>query len=295
MSLTAEQLEERRQGIGGSEAAAALGLSPWKTAIELYEEKRAGSPLSVIEPNEAMRWGVILEPVIRQEYANRTGRSVTVPEKSLASSAHPFMLATLDGIAHSVGEVDRLFEAKTARSGFDWGEPGTDQVPQHYLLQVQHYMVVTGLELADLAVLIGASDFRIYEIAADPELQQMIIEGEREFWTRVETGNPPAPDFDSPRALDIVRRLYKGVSPATLVASEAQEHWRHVYREAEARVTKYKDVCDGAKAHLLFEMGEASLLRFSDGVSLQRREVHRRGYTVPASTVIDVRFINPKD
>ncbi|MGH8029807.1 MAG: YqaJ viral recombinase family protein, partial [Arenimonas sp.] len=182
-----EFLANRRRGIGGSDVAAILGLSPWRTALDVYHDKRGESPEQ--PDNEAMAWGRALEPVIRQEYANRTGRQILVPEHQVVHPEHDFMIANLDGITTD----DRVFEAKTARAGTGWGEPGTDQVPQPYLLQVQHYLAVMRYDVADIAVLIGGSDFRIYEVPADPELQAMMIEAEAEFWQRVLAGNPPDP------------------------------------------------------------------------------------------------------
>lgn len=184
---TREQfLEQRKSGIGGSDAAAALGLSKWTTPLELYREKRGESAGQ--EENEPMRWGTLLEPVIRQQYVERTGRDVMVTGEMLRHPKHDWMLANLDGVA---GE--RLVEIKTARSPKEWGEPGTDQVPYAYLIQVQHYLTVTALPVADIAVLFGGSDFQLYEVPADRELQEMIVDGEAEFWKMVQAGTPPEP------------------------------------------------------------------------------------------------------
>lgn len=180
-------LEERRTGIGGSDTAPILGLSPYKTPLAIYQEKR-GEARS-IEDNAPMKWGRQLEPVIRQEYSDQTGRVVLVPERMRRHPQHDFMVANVDGFT----EDGRIFEAKTARTANGWGEPGSDQVPQGYLLQVQHYMAVLGMAVADVAVLIGGSDFRLYEVPADRELQQMLIDAEADFWACVQRGEPPEP------------------------------------------------------------------------------------------------------
>jgi putative phage-type endonuclease len=185
----AQFLADRLSGLGGSDAAPALGLSPWKSPLQLYLEKIGeGDP---VEENDAMRFGILLEPVVRDEYARRTGRNVIFGQRAYRSSEHPFMLANLDGMA--IGEDRRVLEVKTARDDREWGEPGTDNVPQAYLLQVTHYMIVTGAQLADIAVLIGGSDFRIYTVPLKPELAELVIEGERQFWDAVERRDPPAP------------------------------------------------------------------------------------------------------
>ncbi len=187
----ANWLAQRNTGIGGSDVAALLGLSKWKTPLQLYLEKRGEA-----EPqpdNEAMRWGRYLEPVVRQAYADETGNEVRMLAEQVRHPLYDHMVANLDGFVFFPNGPRRVFEAKTARTAEGWGEPRTDEIPQPYLLQVQHYMVVTGFPVADVAVLIGGADFRIYEVPADPELQQMIVDACAEFWQRVRTGNPPEP------------------------------------------------------------------------------------------------------
>jgi putative phage-type endonuclease len=186
-SATAEMtwLQERRTGIGGSDAAAVVGLSKWRTPLQVYQDK-VGEACPIPE-SEPMRWGKILEPVLRQEYSNQTGREVLLPEGIIRKPDAPYMLANLDGYTLD----DRVVELKTARTGEGWGDATLQEVPTEYLIQVQHYMAVTGLPVADIAVLIGGSDFRIYEIPADVDLQQSLAEAELMFWERVEQQRPP--------------------------------------------------------------------------------------------------------
>lgn len=183
----AEWLEARRQGIGGSDAPAIVGVSPWRTPLDVYEDKLGEAPER--DDNEAMAWGRALEPVIRQAYSDRTGYAVALPAM-LAHPKHDWMLANLDGIAN---DGRRVLEIKTARTAQGWGEEGSDMIPLPYLIQVQHYMAVTAIPVADVAVLIGGSDFRVYEVPADAELQAGIIEQEAELWGRIQRRDPPDP------------------------------------------------------------------------------------------------------
>ena len=180
-------LEQRRTGIGGSDVAAILGLSKWKTPLDVWKDQVEGG--SEEEPTPSIEWGVRLEPVIRQKYSDVTGLAVECPQQTFRHPEHGFMIANIDGICSD----GRLLEIKTARTSADWGEEGTDEIPDYYLTQVQHYMAVLGKELCDVAVLIGASDFRIYTVKADPELQAMLIREEAAFWKKVEERTPPAP------------------------------------------------------------------------------------------------------
>lgn len=289
--LTEQQAAERLTGLGGSDAAPALGLSPYRSALELFLEKReqrapSGPQLA------AFRWGHLLEPVIRQEYANITGRVVRMPSGTLRHPEFAFMLAHLDGVT----DDQRVFEAKTARSADGWGRPGTDEVPHHYLIQVQHYLAVVGYAVADVAVLINGNDFRIYEVPADEELQAMIIEGEGEFWTRVQCGEPPAPEWDRTDLLDLMRRLYPGTDGRTVTASADEVAYRTLYLDAVERGKEYEAQANEAKAHLLHAMGSAARLIFPDeGVQLQRKAIARKEHLVPATTYIDARFSKLKE
>lgn len=287
--LTSEQLKARQSGIGGSDAAVALGLSPWKTARELYEEKIAPEP-TVIEESPAMRWGNLLEPIIRQRYAEQTGRIVRVPD-TIRSGSYPWLLCHLDGVT----EDGRGLEIKTARSPEGWGEPGTDEIPSHYLIQVQHNLLVADLAVMDVPVLIGGWDERLYEIPADREMQAMLLDGEADFWRAVEKREPPDLDFAHPRILDIVRHLYPGTNGQMIQADTALEAWRRVMEEAYDRASNYKAVADQAKAHLLAAMGESALLKFDDGKMLRRQEVKRKAYSVPESTYVDARIVRAKE
>lgn len=243
-------LNERRGGIGGSDVAAILGLSKWTTPLEVYLDKRGEG---IEQPdNTAMRWGRYLEPAVRQAYADETGREVRVPATMLRHATHNFMVANIDGFT----EDGRLFEAKTARSADGWGEPGSDQIPQPYLLQVQHYMEVTGFAVADVAVLIGGSDFRLYEVFADSALQDMLIDAEAEFWQRVQRGDPPEPVT----AADAVARWGRE-SRADLVLADADVQLAvQAMRKARESIKAAEDIEETAKAIIFRALGECDTL-----------------------------------
>ena len=180
----AEWHERRKSGLGGSDAPVACGISPWRTPFQLYLEKRGEGEAQ--PENEYMRWGKLVEPIIRQRYSDLTGMEVAVPKDLLVHPKYPWMIANPDGLL-----PDRVLEIKASRTAQGWGDAGTDEIPEQYLLQVTHYMSVTGRNLADVAVLIGGSDFRVYTVELDPELEAILIDHERRFWEGVEKGEPP--------------------------------------------------------------------------------------------------------
>lgn len=182
--MTPDQLLERRRFIGASEAAAACGLSPWTTPFELWQSKRGDAPDQ--SDNDSMQWGRRLELAIIGRYIEDSSEPVEYPCASIVHPEYPWMRATPDALSPS-----RVIEVKTARSAHDWGEAGSADVPLQYLLQVTHQMIVTGQQLADVAVLIGGSDYRVYSVPLDEELAALLIAREAEFWQAVESGTPP--------------------------------------------------------------------------------------------------------
>lgn len=254
-----EWLAQRRTGIGGSDAAAVLGMSKWKTPLSVWLDK-TGHDTTTTE-SEPMRWGTLLEPVVRQEYAERSGNEVRQPDTILRHPTHPFMLANIDGVTSS----GRLVEIKTARTAEGWGVPGTDEVPEDYLIQVQHYMAVTALPVADIAVLIGGSDFRIYTVPSDAELQGMMIDLEREFWTSVERNEPPPP-----KSYADVQAMF-GASARAGAAIKADDNVMAAIdhlRGIRADLKRLAEAEEAQKAIIMAAMGECDTLTGVKGEAL---------------------------
>ncbi|QDV34935.1 YqaJ viral recombinase family nuclease [Tautonia plasticadhaerens] len=210
---TPEWHAQRRTGIGGSDCAAVLGLSKWKSPYQLYLEK-IGEAEPEDETWEMMR-GKAMEPLLRQHYADTTGQVVMLPDGAIRSDAYPFMIYNPDGLTE-----DRLQEFKTAAYGKEWGEAGSDEIPHEYLLQVQHGMIVTGRQVADVTVSIASNRPKYFVVQADPELQEIIVEAEAQFWRMVEDRTPPEPISNEDCA-----RIYRAVSlgASTLATVDIQE------------------------------------------------------------------------
>jgi putative phage-type endonuclease len=255
MSARQDWLDARKAGIGGSDVAGILGLSKWKTPYSVWLDKTGQA--ADTEDNEAMKWGRLLEAPIRQEYAERTGRVVLMPDEMLRHPRHDFMLANLDGMT----DDGRVVEIKTARAATGWGEAGSDQVPQDYMFQVQHYMAVTGFKVADIAVLIGGSDFRLYEVPADAELQDMMIDAEADFWRRVQENDPPEPVSyaDALARWGRASRADRAMADADALAAIDQ------LRAIKAKMLALERDEEQARAVIMRTMGECDTLVASDG------------------------------
>lgn len=188
-----EWLQERTKGIGGSDAGIILGLNKYRTAFELWLEK-TGQVEPVEVDNEAIYWGNQMEDVVAKEFEKRTGKKVRRTNFMYNHPEYPFIKANIDRLI--VGE-SALLECKTA-SAYLAKEWEGEEVPDTYLVQVQHYLGVTGKEKAYIAVLVGGNRFIWKEIERDEDLITMIFEAEKNFWERhVLGGEPPALDGSS--------------------------------------------------------------------------------------------------
>lgn len=210
MSDAAITVKDRQGYIGGSDAAAIVGISPWKTPLELYLEKRGEVPIEDISDKGYIYWGNALEALVAGEYSKRTGRNIRRVNSLIRHPEHEFIGAHIDRM---VLDGERILEVKTSSRGADWAEG----IPPYYYPQVQHYLAVTGREVCDVAVLIGGNDFRIIEVPRDDEAIEGLILLEREFWTRVLAGDPPAPRT----AADAARR-WANAQKGTVEATEEQ-------------------------------------------------------------------------
>ena len=187
-----EWLKERQAGIGGSDVGAILGVNKYKTAFQVYIEKTE-TISEVKEQSEAAYWGDQFEDIVAKEFEKRTGKKVRRDRKHYKHSEYPFMLANID--RKIVGE-NAILECKTANQylASEWKD---DEIPASYLLQVQHYLAVTGSDLGYIAVLIGGQKFVWKEVPRDEELIKIIVEAEKDFWKKVQDKTPPALDGSS--------------------------------------------------------------------------------------------------
>lgn len=199
----------RSQGIGGSDVGAILGLNKWKSPLNVYLDK-VEEPVEV-EENEKMYWGNVLEDVVAKEFQKRTGYKVQKSNFMWQHPEHEFMLANVDRFFHIPGEGWGVLECKTT-SEYRKGDFDGETIDESYLLQITHYLAVTGLKVAFLAVLIGGNDFRYFRVDRDEELVQLVINEEKKFWfDHVQAGIPPELD-GSDASTALLNILYPPVS-----------------------------------------------------------------------------------
>lgn len=287
---------DRKDFIGGSDCAAALGLSKWQPAYELWLEKTGQLVPKEERPEEVaerMEWGNELEEAIGRVYSRRTGNQIRrrAHETGIAHKKYPFMVAHPDFVV--VGQR-RGLDSKNVGSIYhaqspEWGEPGTDQVPTEIYLQAMHYMAVLEYDYWDIAALVGGNKLVIYPIARDEGLIQTITEAECEFWKMVSSRTAPPLDYDHPKTIELLQRQHRDVKPIVVQAPTALLPWCSVFEDAKKMMAQYGDVADGAKAHILEAMGSAGALLLPDGTGYTRKVVEKKAYTVEPQNYVELR------
>jgi putative phage-type endonuclease len=291
MALTKAQLEERRSGIGGSDAAVILGLNPYKDVYELYLDKIGEAPAE--DENflkESRYWGSVLEQPVADRYAEETGYKIQKSNQLIRSKEYPFMIANID--RKVVGEDRRIgFEAKTAARGDGWGETGSSEIPPYIMLQCQHYLAVTGYDLWDLAVLIGNRDWRMYRITPIENMIEMLVDAEQEFWDRVKHRAAPEPTWQSAATTRLLKNLYPGTNGNVIQLPKVSQSYQDVMDDAAEQKKLFENVITGCKNRLAMLMGENAVGLLPDGTAITRKEVKRKEYVVAETSYIDTRRV----
>lgn len=210
-------LTHRKNGLGGSDAGTIMGVNKWKSKFQLYLEK-TGEYYEEIN-NDYVYFGNLLEDVVAKEFERRSGKKVRRRNQMLIHPEHEFMIANLDRVV--VGEK-ALLECKTT-SEYNLSEWEGDEVPASYLCQIQHYLAVTGFEMAYVAVLCGGNKFIWKEIPRDDELIDIIIDNEKQFWAKhILAENPPGID-GSEAAGELLKKLYPTDNGESIMFTEKED------------------------------------------------------------------------
>lgn len=276
-------LAVRRTGIGASDAAAAAGLNPYMSALELRLDKTGRADgLPRPDPDDTTSptyWGTLLEPIVAASYTKQTGNRVRRVNAVLRHPTVPFMLANID--REIVGARDvQILECKTA------GEFGArlwrEGVPEYVQIQVQHQLAVTGKTAAHVAVLLCGQALEMHRIERDDALIGRLVELEARFWRFVETDTPPPAD-GSESADRALRHLYPGNGEtvdfsddhrlssvfADLIAVRAEIETR---QQLEAQFKQAIQEAMGDANRAVFQTGSVSFKRSKDSstVDLER-------------------------
>ena len=246
-----EWLAIRKKSIGGSEIAAVIGMNRWRTPFQVWAEK-TGRIDNAVQQSESMYWGTVMESILRQEFAKRTGYSVKEAHYIFASIDNPFMTANIDGYVDLGNGEYAVLELKTAGNyaESDWN----DGCPIEYFCQVQHYLYITGMKKAFIAVLIGGNTFKYLEIDRDEDTIKTIVCCAKQFWNLVQTDIPPAVN-DKDNAL--LATLYPTSKAVTVKMPDEYRAVLQQYNDAKTTIDQAKKAKEEAEAKLKEFMKDA--------------------------------------
>lgn len=253
--------EQRRKGIGATDAAAILGLSPWSSPFDVWQEKTGDREPEIVMPLR-MYVGKRLQDTVGDLYVHKTGRRVRADNRQHHRRGMEWQFAHLD--FRVVGDPGRLIEAKTAFRDIGWGEDGSTDIPVHYWVQVQHEMAVTGASWCDVAVLFGHRDFRVYPIPRDPEFVVKLTTAEEEFWTQYVVPGVPPPVDHTEAATRFLQRQHPTADGTVIPATPEQADIVDRYRDAVAAADEAIARRDLVRNRIIQIIGDADGIRGRD-------------------------------
>jgi predicted phage-related endonuclease len=217
LGLTANQLDARSGGIGGSDANVILAGDE-ERILRLWLEKRGLAQIEDLSGRLSVALGCWTEDFNRQWYEKLTGNHIIDSSKGRTCSKHSWRKCTLDGIVYETGAI---FEAKHTNS---FSKPG--DVLERYMPQLQHNMAVADVDRAILSVIFGNSKYEMFEVAADWLYQLDLFKAEQAFWSAVLSGEPPValPAPPAPRPISTRELSFEGNNAWAAAACDWLEH-----------------------------------------------------------------------
>ena len=259
----------RAKSLGGSDVGAVLGLSKYRSAVDVWMEK-TGKEMAVRD-SLPLRFGQFAEAFVASEYTLATGLSLATHDAAVIHPKYQYMHGHIDRyvlngdlpLISSDGKITacRILECKTANpfAQSEWGEAGSDQVPLSYLVQCVWYMMLTNIDRTDLAVLFGNADFRIYEITRDLELEQMVLERAIDFWeNHVLKDTPPPAASES----DYKTLFGKSTLSKSIEAPAQTYELIKKLKSLNEQVEQYEAEISQIKQSIMGEMQDAEVLTF---------------------------------
>lgn len=241
-AINAEWLDFRNKGIGGSDVAAIMGISKYRSPVEVWMEKRGLKEPQDLSDKEAVEWGNRLESIVRDKFAE-THPELMVMElpASLVSHNRPWAHANLDGCVKDEHGEWGVLEIKTVGKNRekDWA----DGVPDYYLTQVTHYLSVTGWKYAWVVALIGGQHYVEFKVMRDEDDVAMVESAVDTFWNDCVVGGALPQIVGGSTESGALLDLF-GVESSEYVQPENVNHFDtlvHDYQEAKACEKKYAE------------------------------------------------------
>ncbi len=259
--LTEEQREARKAGIGGSDVAALLGISPWKTPYKLWLEKTGRIIEDDISYANHIKFGNYFEPSVGSWFSAESGKKLK-PKKDemLVHSTIPYLFANVD---FEIDGENAILECKTSLGDNGWGN-GTNEIPMYYLTQIAHYCLVGNFDKAYIAVVFASKrEMRYYIYDKNLELETKLLAKEKEFWNYVRQDVAPPPCNESDLML-----LYKETKATPIVANNEIEEKAYTIKNINAQIKLLEEQKNKAKTDVCLYMKDFDTLLSTNGSPL---------------------------
>ena len=258
---------DRQTYIGSSDTAAILGISPWKTPLDVYLDK-VQPRVEIIDPDKlrVLNRGKRMEPYVIDLLAEETGLEIVRRGERYVDLEYDFLAAEIDAEAASGENIEiktvSPFKAK------EWGEQQSDEIPVHYAAQAMHALMITGRKICIFGVLIGADDFRIYRIERDDVTIAAIRAKEIAFWKRVQDRDQPDPSTVS----DVFRLFGTHDSGTAIAANEAIQADVLALKSLKADAKSLEGLIAMREDRIKLYMGDAAILTMNGTPSITWKE-----------------------
>ena len=279
----------RQQDITSTDVAALFNISPYLTIYELWHRKNKSIAVSIDE-TERMYFGSLLEPVIAQEAAKRQGWIVT-PMKDYYRDAEFRIGSSFD---YAIGD-DGICECKNV-DGRVYADSWTEtEAPLHIEIQVQHQLAVSGRKYAFIVALVGGNEMKFIRRERDEKVIQAIKDKVRWFWSTIEAGKEPEPDFT--KDAEFIARLYGYAEPEkVLEAGDDIKAVAQEYKKVSDEIKPLEEKKEALKAQLLTMINDAEKVT-GDGFTISAGMVGESEikYTRKAYRAFKVTFKKQKE
>ncbi|MGP1544155.1 MAG: YqaJ viral recombinase family protein [Candidatus Fimenecus sp.] len=247
-----EWLEIRNQYIGGSDAGAVVGMNPYKSAYTLWAEKTG--KIEAFSGNLTTATGAYLEDFVAKLFSEKTGKKVRRKNFTMVNEKYPFACANVDRLV--VGE-DAFLEIKTTNSLPIMKQlRNSEEFPEAYYCQIVHYLAVTGLKKAYLAVLINCREFKVYELERDEAEIEALMTAEKDFWKYVKENREPVID-GTESSTETLKSLYPESTSENEVDLTAFDTDMETYTNIGKQIKELKGLQDEISNKIKQQLGEA--------------------------------------
>jgi len=262
-------LELRTKVITSTEVAALFGISPYTTAFELWHRKKNQQYIK-IDPNERMELGTALQDAIAVHIAKKQGWNIRKmnefvfdDELRIGSSFDFEAIWTEQPYPNILDEYRCLLEIKNVDNLIyknDWipSDQGQPQAPLHIEIQVQHEMLVAGINHCFIGVCVGGNHIEIIDRTADKKVQDAILKKCSEFWASIDANQEPLPDFNTD--VSFINTLYSFAEPGTVMDISSDDNLTVLANDYKALADVIKEAegkREAIKAQLLTVIGSA--------------------------------------